>query len=272
MSEISDLLFLHRSYKDYLSSVEQKKLLVQKGFRSRLAAAAQCNTPFISHVLNGDAHLSLEQAMGIGQLLALGEEEQRYFLGLVQFERAGTPSLRAFFKQQLDTLSEHHQTLRTRLKTRDKLSLEDKVRYYSSWEYAAVHVIVTIMDYQQPQEIAKRLQLSESRVHQVLHHLADIGLVTQQGSRFKAGTKKIYLGNDSDLISQHHSNWRVRTLSALTAITDQDLHYSSAITISRADAKKLRRMVVDFIAQVTPLINDSKEEEIFSFCLDLFAL
>lgn len=270
--EITALLYLNQSYKTFLQEVEEQRLIVKKGFRAQLAAAANCNTTFVSHVLNSHAHFSHEQIWGIALYMGLSNEDADYFLLLLQYERAGTSPLREHLHKKILGLQSQQQVLRKRLKSSEALTLEQKVRYYSSWEYAAVHVIVTIGAYGEVDKITERLQIPAARVRKILQQLIDMNLIEQTAQSYRTTNKQIFLGADSDLINNHHANWRTRTLQALTQSRDEDLHYSSVITISRRDAKLLRRELVDLLSKVTPLINGSKEEEIYSFCLDLFSL
>ena len=272
MGATEEILFKSGTYKEYLLAVEASKLVTAKGFRSKLAQAAGCNSPFVSHVLNGGADFSLEQAFKLHHLLGHEDEEARFFLLLVQKDRAGTPELKQFYQAQITAVLEARSVIKNRLKVKEKLSLEDKVRYYSSWEYGAAHVFLTLPTCQTLEALEKKLGISRARTLQVLNNLVKMGLVEQRQHRYLVTDARIHIGSDSELVAQHHTNWRLRALQSLSAKSADDLHYSSSITVSQADAKKLRAMMADFIASATKVIDPSPAEEAFSFCLDFYHL
>src|SRR5690348_7678173 len=93
-------------YKEFLREIEASRSELQRGFRSRLAEAAQCQNAFVSQVLNTSAHFSLEQGLRVAKFLSLGLEESQFFILLLEHNRAGTKELQGFFKLQLDSLRE----------------------------------------------------------------------------------------------------------------------------------------------------------------------
>lgn len=272
MSELSESLFRSKSYKQHLLDAEKSGLVAAKGFRSKLAEAAGCNSPFVSHVLNGAAHFSPEQALRISLFLGHEDDETKFFLLLVQYERAGTADLRAFHEKQISAILDSRTVVKNRLKVKEKLTLEDKVRYYSSWEYAAAHVLLTISDFQTLDTVAERLKIPRVRAQQVLVSLTQMGLVRKKQDRYEVTESRIHIGTDSELVFQHHTNWRLKVLPALAAKGIHDLHYSSAVTISKEDAKKLQSLTLDFLARINPIIDASPAEDIYSFCLDFYRL
>ena len=52
-------------------------------------------------------------------------------------------------------------------------------------------------------------------------------------------TMDIFLGNDSPLTPKVHANWRVRSIDSLERETQQELHYSSVVSLSASDVKQL---------------------------------
>lgn len=272
MASSRENLFKFRSYKKYLVELEELKEILRKGFRSKLGEAAGCNSAFVSHVLNGAAHFSLEQAFKINAFLGHNEDEAKFFLLLVELERAGTEELRGYFLKQIEMISQARSVIKTRLNVKEKLSLEDKVRYYSSWEYGAIHVIVTIEAYQSAELISQRLQIPRARTMQILGALVNMGLLKKQKDAYVAADGRIHIGSDTELVVQHHSNWRVRVLRALAAPAPQDVHFSSAFTVSKEDVKKLNGMIVDFLAKVNPIIDASPAEEPYGICVDFYRL
>ena len=63
---------------------------------TRLAEVAQVHPTFLSHVLAGTKHLSLEQAMAISDHLGHTKVEQDYLVILINLDRAGTKALQNY--------------------------------------------------------------------------------------------------------------------------------------------------------------------------------
>src|SRR6185437_2114301 len=96
-------VFDFRSYKEFLFWYVDGASK-SRGARTQLAAHAGCQSAYISQVLNGAAHLSLEQAEKISRGIGQTSEEGTYFLLLIQHDRAGTPSLKSHFSNQIQEI------------------------------------------------------------------------------------------------------------------------------------------------------------------------
>ncbi len=205
-------------------------------------------------------------------LLGHGPDEGHFFLLLVQNERAGSSNLKKYFQDQLGQLAKKQFFLKHRLGEEPHLVGEDQTIYYSSWIYAAVHVLVDIPEFQTKEALAKRLSLPLQRIADVLEFLVGTGLVLREGNLFRTGKKSIHLGSDSPLIYKHHANWRMRAISALDAKDEEALHYSSAITISYKDVPEIKSILVNTIKEIKARVRHTKEETPYCFSLDFFGL
>jgi uncharacterized protein (TIGR02147 family) len=260
------------SYKDYLKAWIAAQPHRGHGSKAAMARAANCQTAYVSQVVLGSAHLSLEQAERIAGFLELAEEEMSYFLLLIQRERAGTEALKRFFSKQLKAMKDKRAQLKNRLSAPTELSAEAQATYFSSWIFPAVHLLVRMPEFGSREAIAKRLSLTSESVEEALQFLSSIGLVARKGERYFVGTSRMHLPHDSPLISKHHINWRLRAIRDLEIRRDESLHYSSAITISKKDAAAIRDQLLAAIESVTEVIKDSADEALYSFCLDFFEL
>src|SRR5213595_3742322 len=86
--------FEYVDYRSYVSDLLASQPKKGHGFRSKLATVIGCRPAYITLVLKGQANLSLEQADLLCAHFGLTSEEADFFLLLVQFERAGSASLR----------------------------------------------------------------------------------------------------------------------------------------------------------------------------------
>mgnify|MGYP001288338792 FL=1 len=245
-----------------------------RGVRKALSEAIGSPTSHISQVLNGNSHFSLEQAEAVNEFLGHNGRESDFFLLLVQRERAGSNSLRSRLDGQIDQLVEKSQVLKDRLGVKEGLSREDQVRFYSSWIYGAIHVMLAIPGLQSGEAISQHFGISLRRTIEILEFLESVGLARQASpGRFEIGEARIHLGNDSNLISKFHTNWRVRAIQSFDDENfEQSLHYSSAISISESDFKKIKAKLIQTIEEIKKTIRASDAEKVYSLSIDFFNL
>jgi uncharacterized protein (TIGR02147 family) len=267
-------LFEFDDYKAYLKAAIEAKPKQGRGVRLAMARHVACPVSHISQVLSGSSHFSMEQGESVNEFMGHTEEEAQFFLLLLQFSRAGTAPLRKRLESQIRQVNQKRLILKERLKVNHSLRAEDQARFYSSWQYAAVHVIVSIEKFQTKEAISEYFDISLRRAGDILEFLSSLGLVVKKPSgRYEMGTARIHLGNDSPMISKLHANWRLKAVQSMESdLVEDDLHYSSAVTISERDRGKIKSLLVNTIAEIKGIIKDSKEEGIHSFCLDFFRL
>ncbi len=240
------------------------------GVRTRLANAASCQSGYVTHVLRGGAHFSLEQTQAVADFLGLNEEQASYLILLVSYERAGTVKLKKHFKNEIDSARSHQTVLKNRLKVTDTLSEEDKMIFYSSWHYGAIHVSVSVPGLETEVGLSERYHIPLARVNEVVAFLERTNLIERKNNKLKIRTPQIFINSQSALISKFHTNWRMRAIDSLDRYTEKDLHFSSVITCSRDDALKIREILVAAIEEIRPVVRASKDESCYSYAIDLF--
>jgi uncharacterized protein (TIGR02147 family) len=259
-----------RDYKAFLlQTLEQTQ---KRGARSELARTLQCQPGYVSRVLSGDAHFSLEQADAVNRFLGHNEEESQYFILLVEHARAGTSTLRAHFLKQIEQAQERHLNLKNRFKIQNRLSSEDQTVYFSHWHFAAIHAFLSVPAFKTKEAIAKQLYLPLKRVSEVIDYLMRVGLIELRDGKYVSGAARLHLGNDSPVIAKHHINWRLQAIQSLERDTGEDLHYSSVVSLSAADVLEIKRQIVKTIESIKGVVRDSKEETVACFSLDFFRL
>src|SRR5262249_15621803 len=259
------MIFDYRDYKKYLNAALSTEG-VGRGSRSRLAKTLRCQTAFISHVLNGQSHFSLEHAVAISPFLNHTPEEQRYFVLLVGLGRAGSKELEEFFRSQIDEAQRKRTQIQERITTDRALKPEAQMRYYSAWYYAAIHVATSIPEYQTREALADGLGLAIALVSECLEFLVEQGLVRHERGRFQIGPVRMHLGTDSPMISRLHANWRLQALQSLERPLSREtsnLHYSTVLTISHDDAKRVRETLLRAIDETERIFRPSPEEVVY---------
>lgn len=267
-------LFDYKDYKSYLDAYISSQPKGGRGVRLALANHIASPVSHISQVLNGNSHLSLEQAEGVNSFIGHTQEESQFFLILIQLARAGTPPLKNRFLFQIQQIKEKRLSLKERLGVKQTLSKENQIEFYSSWLYGAIHVMLTVPEFQTKETLSKHLGISLKRTNEILEFLISVGLaIRNEKGNYDIGTSRIHLGAESPLISKFHTNWRMRTIQSLDQEnTTDDLHYSSAITISHSDAIKIRSLLVQYIQEIKLIIKESPAEGPYSFNIDFFKI
>lgn len=265
-------VFDFNDYKTFLSSIEDSRKQFERGFRAKLAKELGCQGGYISQVLNGNSHLSLEQTLKAANFLNLKEREKKYFLLLVEHSRAGTKELSQYFDNELKILKEEHLNIKERVGQSVRLSENEQSIYYSSWYYLVIHTLVSIPGYDEVDIIAKTLKISDDVVKKVLLFLVQSGILIEKNGKISSGLTQVHLNRESPLIRQHHTNLRVAAIHSFMSDSQTDLHYSTFSSMSLADVEKLRVDMVKLIEHYVKTVKPSKEETVVGFNLDFFKM
>lgn len=264
--------FEHGDYKKLVVDLIESTPGGGRGKRKALADAIGCQVSHVTSVLSGTSHFSQEQAEAAARFLGLNGRETEFLLLLVDFNRAGTVPLRKFYQSLLDEKREKYSALKTRLKMPDSLEGYQESVYYSSWQFAAVHVLLSIPQFQSREAIAHKLGLTLSRVDEILFFLVETGLCKKEGHEYRLARPLLHLDKTSPLISKHHTNWRLRAMQSFDETTEEALHYSSVVTLSVADYKKVREILARALSEALKVITQSPEEDVAAVCIDLFRI
>lgn len=262
-------VFDFTDYKSYLKArIEESRGF--RGYQSQLAKAAGCQRSFLSQVLNGPMDLSREHAAELTRFFGFTSTEAEYFVGLVDYARAGSKQLKEMTRERLAKLRETAQNLSARVKVTEIADAELRSLYYSSWYWSAIHVMVAVPRFQTPQAIADRLGLPLDLVKTALVRLEEAGLVERTGNHWRIGKRDIHLHEGSALTEVNHTNWRQRALINAQLRPKDALHYTSVFTMSRDDAAKLRDLFLNTIVQAREAIGPSPSEELYCYTSDFF--
>ncbi len=264
-------VFEFSDYKEFL-----RKALpttgTSRGIRAKLAQALGFHAAFISQVLQGEGHFSIEHILGIAHFLELPQEDTSFLMLLVQKERASNEALKQYFEAEIARALQ----LRSPMVNREFVSPVDSdlmwTTYFSTWIYAAVHTITSIPAYQTPKAIADHLEISPERIQYYLDFLKQFGLVDFEDGRYKMTKKFVHLEPNSPLVAKHHANWRMRVLQALERGSDNDLHYSAVFSVSSKDAQTIKELLRQNLRDANSIMSESAEEDLYGISLDFFRI
>lgn len=265
-------IFEYSNYKKYLVDLIDSYASGSRGLRKSLAEATGCQVSHITNVLSGEAHLSPEQAEGAARFFGLNLEETEFLLLTIQQNRAGTKSLQDFFKNILNDRRTKNLNFRRQIEMNDELKSQQENIYYSHWYYSAIHILLMIPEFQTREALVQKLNISIERVDSILTFLSEAGLVRKEGSRWTVTRPTIHLEKNSPLVTRHHSNWRLKTMTDLDEKNDKHFHYSSVVSLSHEDYTAIREILVNSLAKSIKVIKGSEDEMAAVICMDLYQL
>ena len=265
-------LFLIQNYQDLLTlKIKENKALT--GYKGLLAQAAECHRSHLSQVIHGKVHLTPEQALGLGKFWSLAEDELTYFLDLVHFGRAGSAELRGFIGDRLAAYRAKRELKIHRGERKGTQRIADPsfaIQYYSEWHLRAIHLLVTIPEFQEVGKIAKRLGLPIEDVSELLSRLEGAELIRRSATGWLIDRSNVHLDATSSLNAISHLIWRQRAFEKMNLRRKNSFFHTALYSMSKADAVRLREMVNSFIDTTRELVRDSNEEELYALNCDFF--
>lgn len=258
-------------YRPYLLKYFGDKSL-RRGLKSKAAAFLGVHTTLISQILHDKVIPNLEQGDKLNQFIGHNEEESHYFLLLLQKARAGTRSLQNYFQSQLDQIQKNRQVLKKRVGNTETVALQDELRYYSAWQFSAVHVALSVPELSQPETLSAELKIPLVDVRAILDFLVRAGLAQANSQGFSIGTRHIHLGTSSTQLRNHHLNWRLRAMQAIDQDVKNNFHYSSVVSLSRKDVQTIKELLIQALNSANRTIQTSKEETVYGMNFDFFHL
>lgn len=260
-------IYDYSDYKSYLAAALKQR---GHGAKKKLSVAAQMQESYLSQVLTSKVHISLEQGDRANRFFEHTAEESHFFLLLLQKGRAGTHSLKHYFSNLIEELLERKKNLKEQVKAKSQVSTQDREKFYSSWQYAAVQVATSIKEYQTIKSLSARLSIPEGRLAEILEFLLQAGLVVRKNDRFEMGTQSTHLGKDSPLVYKHHANWRLQVLQKLEEQISEDFHYSTVMSLSKESVDQIKNSLLKTVKNANEVMESSAEEVLFAFGIDFF--
>jgi DNA-binding IclR family transcriptional regulator len=132
--------------------------------------------------------------------------------------------------------------------------------------------LITLPHLKTKARLAESLGVSEAKASQAIEFLQKIGLLIATKQGYQIGTRHVHLSADSLLIAKHHTNWRFHAIQSLESATSEDLHYSGAVSLSKAAALTIRENLLKVFQENMRLVRDAKEEVAYVYNFDFYRL
>jgi hypothetical protein len=158
------------------------------------------------------------------------------------------------------------QKISSKVSTNLSLTDEQKSVYYSSWLYTAVRNLVATDENLTIKLLSEKLNVPYEKIEQSTQFLIDIGLLKKSAIGFNYESGHTHLDSSHPLIFRHHQNWRQRAIQRMDHYTEDHLHYTCPMGISKKGAKLIRARLVEEIKKINQSLTDAPE---VAFCLNI---
>jgi uncharacterized protein (TIGR02147 family) len=259
-------------YRDYRKFLNDKAKEQGRGFASKLASSLKCQNSFVSQVMKGSVNFSPEHAIAVARVLKLDQRETEFLMLLIMRDRAGSKELSAYYDQKLEKLTASDREVKSHLQPSSQLSQEMKAVYYSSWKYQAIHVGASVPAIANIATLSEQLDIPVDEVRRIVDQLIEWGLISEANGVLRNLQVSVHLGRESFLTPNFHLQWRLKAMHSMDISDARRLHFSSTVSLSRADAMKIREILLESLRAQDDLIAASPEEEVWQLNVDWFSL
>jgi uncharacterized protein (TIGR02147 family) len=264
-------IFIFDSYKSFLEKKIPTTDNLGRGFTTRLARFMKINPSFLSQVIKGDKHFSLEQALKVSEFLSLNALEKEYFIHLIQLERAGTVELRQYFSQKIELIKKESQKITRRISDQKELGANEQAIFYSNWYYSAIRLSCDIPELSNELALSEYLDIPLAKVNSIIEFLVQNGLCEKENEKLRIGVKKTHLAETSPYIFSHHRNWRLKAMENYSQFKEKDMAFSAPLTLSIQDFFQVKQILLEAIEKVSKTVSTSPSEELACLNIDFFS-
>jgi len=196
----------------------------------------------------------------------------RVFFDLLKRERAGSSEYREYWARKNLESKRRNENL-SKLVQRNETASDDRDRiYYSTWYWTAVHILVSIPEYQTEKVISERLSLPLPQVIAILRTLEEWSSVRRE-KKWKFGAREQHIAKEGSPLSMfHHNNWRQQATKAAQYPRSGNIHFTVVQSLSVVDYDRVKDLVLEYIQKVSPVAQPSAEEKLMCFTCDFLSL
>ena len=263
-------IFEYTAYRIYLKAwLERAKH--EKTFNlSRLAEVANVHVTFLSQVILGAKHLSLEQAARLSLHFGHTRLERDYFFVLVHLDRAGTQVLKEYWLEKKTEIEGQKNKLSERFHKHHELTDQQRAIFYSSWLYVAIWACTSIDDGQSLNQVAERFGISRAKAEEILVFLVAAGICTEKRGKFRVGKAHVHVTNESPFVVKHHVNWRLKAMQMMDQRQEPELFFTGPMSLNKKDFASIREKLNILIKDVVSVVKETSPEELFCLNIDFF--
>jgi len=264
-------IFLFEDYKKYFVARIRDMPGRGKGQRKKIAQHLQIHSSFLTQIFRGSAHLSAEQAHSLGTYLGLSDIELRYFICLVQFNRASRPEFKKFLAKELDGIRKKSAEYSGATHTQAELTERDLSIFFSEWEFSAVYAALGIESCRTIDGASAYLNISQQQIRRIFEFLLSTGLAERDGEQVRMGKRRLHIPPGSPLVTRHHTNWRLQAIeNAALTHRRSDFQFTFPLAIGDSDERGFREQLAKMIHQLEETLKETRPTRVVCFNIDWF--
>lgn len=263
-------IYDHTDYREFIRDWLETQPKAGRGLLRGWAEKFGVHPSLFSQILGGTRTLTLELSDQVAEEMQLSDAESRYFENLVLYAHAGTERLRRKLKKRIEESRLKSRQLGERVRADATLSEETKTVYYSNWIYTGIRNMTGVPELQSIDAMSAHLGLPRDVVANVVDFLVASGLCAQVSGRIVVGDAKTYVPSDSPLVAHHHRNWRLHGFSKMPLKRADDFFLTMPMSLSKADAEKIRGLIPGWFDEVNRIVTPSPSEAVKCLNIDYF--
>ena len=269
---MSVFIYNYDNYREYLRDYISTLPKSGRGQLKKIADFLNVHSTFVSQVLNGLKDFSMEQCYQITKFLSLTDKESDYFLLMLQMNRAGTSELKKHFQSKLNVVKHKLTQVKEQVGTHKELTEHDRLQYYSDWRYALIWLSTFFEENKTIENIASFLKLPRKEVKVIIEFLLETGICLEEDQNILPSTKRIHIPTGSSSLKNHHLNWRLKSLEFINDAKEANLAFTAPICLSKKDFKKINSLALEYISNISKIVEESPPEIIACLNIDCFNL
>lgn len=264
-------IFEYDNYRSYLQGWIASQGKESYGIKGKIASALRISSSLLSQILKSEKSLTPDQTSDLCDFLALNDLESEYLHALVDFDRAANVKYRNKLQKKIQQLKKQSLKIGKRVPHDKELTEEQKAIYYSSWLYTGVRNLAALKNMNTALGMANHLGLEPQLVQKALHFLLENGFCKElENGGITYGPAMIHIDKESPFVNMHHRNWRQRALHQMESRRDEDIFYTSPLSLSEAAAEEIRSMIPHFIQSIIKISGPSESEKVVCMNIDWF--
>lgn len=264
-------IYAFSHYKDYVNKRIEEMPKRGRGQFRKIAELFSVNSVVVSQIFKGGRELSMEQAHILSNYFGLGDLEKEYFFLLVQKARTSNHELMKYYDQRLEKIAKEGLEVKNIIDN-ERLTEETQSLFYSNWYYSAIRLSTLIPGNESADKIADHLGLPIHVVQKVMSFLMQNRLVVEENGKLKIGPQRTHIEASSPFVNRHHINWRLKGIEHMDNLNNNELFYTSPMTISEKSMKEIKKMLLNFVVEMSKEVKEAKDEKIACLNIDFFEL
>lgn len=265
---------------DYREALEETALLwkKQRAGRSlqRLAEQSGLHTPYLSSTFKRRTHLNQDQLYSLCSSLSLPASEQTYLGLLLEWERSTVEERKEVLKTEIDKVRDEKFKSENHIKAKKIKEADAKYeKIYLNPEMYLTYFFLGLEKYQEnPDLIARTLNLSPSTLKKYLEDLEGMNLIVQDKGKIRSGAKHFHLSQESSLCGPHQTLLNYMSTHQMTRLDKKDKYgFNVTFTANKKTKAAIQESFLNFVKEAEDLVRGTPKEDsnqVYQFNFQLF--